>query len=84
MYKRQESISKEKKWTFKPVAKVGDKVKGGDVLGEVQETSAVLQKLLVPPMIEGELTSIASEGEYTVLEAVSYTHLDVYKRQIYC
>lgn len=65
------SISKEKKWTFKPVAKVGDKVKGGDVLGEVQETSAVLQKILVPPTIEGELKSLASEGEYTVLEDIA-------------
>ena len=64
-------ISKEKKWTFKPVAKVGDKVKGGDVLGEVQETSAVLQKILVPPTIEGELKSIVSEGEYTVLDDVA-------------
>lgn len=71
-----ESISKEKKWTFKPVAKVGDKVKGGDVLGEVQETSAVLQKILVPPMIEGELTSIASEGEYTVLEDIAEVATD--------
>ena len=71
-----EAISKEKKWTFKPVAKVGDKVKGGDVLGEVQETSAVLQKILVPPMIEGELTSIASEGEYTVLEDIAEVATD--------
>lgn len=70
------SISKEKKWTFKPVAKVGDKVKGGDVLGEVQETSAVLQKILVPPTIEGELKSLASEGEYTVLEDIASVETD--------
>ena len=56
------SVDKEKKWAFKAVAKVGDKVKGGDVLGEVQETSAVLQKILVPPMIEGTIKSIVSEG----------------------
>ena len=72
----QNLSDKEKKWTFKPVAKVGDKVKGGDVLGEVQETSAVLQKILVPPMIEGELTSIASEGEYTVLEDIAEVATD--------
>ena len=53
-----DSIDKEKKWTFEPVAKVGDKVVGGDVLGQVQETSAVLQKIMVPPMIEGTIKSI--------------------------
>ena len=66
-----DSINKEKKWAFKPVAKVGDKVKGGDVLGEVQETTAVLHKIMVPPTMEGEVTEIAAEGEYTVLEDIA-------------
>ena len=65
------SINKDKKWTFKPLAKVGDKVKGGDVLGEVQETSAVLQKILLPPTIEGTLKSIVSGGEFTVVEDIA-------------
>ena len=60
-----DSVNKEKKWTFKPVAKVGDVLKGGDVLGEVQETTAVLHKIMVPPTLEGEVTEIAAEGEYT-------------------
>ena len=66
-----DSVDKEKKWTFKPVAKVGDKVKGGDVLGEVQETTAVLHKIMVPPTLEGEVTEIAAEGEYTILEDIA-------------
>lgn len=65
------SIDKEKKWTFKPVAKVGDKVQGGDILGEVQETSAVLQKILLPPTIEGTVKSIVSSGEFTVEEDIA-------------
>ena len=66
-----DSVNKEKKWTFKPVAKVGDVLKGGDVLGEVQETTAVLHKIMVPPTLEGEVTEIAAEGEYTVLEDIA-------------
>ena len=42
-------LNREKKWEFVPVAKVGDKVIGGDVLGTVQETPAVVQKIMVPP-----------------------------------
>ncbi|MDR0913172.1 MAG: ATP synthase subunit A, partial [Methanobrevibacter sp.] len=65
------SLDKDKKWTFKPIAKVGDTVKGGDVLGEVQETSAVLQKIMVPPTFEGKITSIVSQGEYTVTDDIA-------------
>ncbi len=65
------SLPKDKKWTFKPVAKVGQKVLGGDVLGEVQETSAVLQKILVPPMMEGTIKTIVAEGEYTVVDDIA-------------
>jgi V/A-type H+-transporting ATPase subunit A len=70
------SIDKDKKWTFKPLAKIGDKVKGGDVLGEVQETSAVLQKILLPPTIEGTLKSIVSGGEFTVEEDIAEIETD--------
>ena len=31
-------LNQEKKWAFVPVAKVGDEVSGGDVIGTVQET----------------------------------------------
>ncbi|WP_409199754.1 ATP synthase subunit A [Methanobrevibacter sp. DSM 116169] len=65
------AVDKDKKWTFKPVAKVGDIVKTGDVLGEVQETTAVLQKILVPPSFDGKIKSIVSEGEFTVLEDIA-------------
>ena len=66
-----DSINKEKKWAFKPVAKVGDVLQAGDVLGEVQETTAVLHKIMVPPAMEGEVTEIAAEGEYTVLDDIA-------------
>ena len=65
------SISRDKKWTFKPVAKAGDKVVGGDVLGEVEETSAVIQKIMVPPTMEGTLKTVAAAGEYTITEDIA-------------
>ena len=65
------SLPKDKKWTFKPLATAGDKVQGGDIIGEVQETSAVLQKIMIPPTISGTLKTIASPGEYTVTEDIA-------------
>ena len=65
------SLNREKKWHFVPVAKTGDKVCAGDVLGTVQETKVVNHKILVPYGIEGEITNIVGEGDYTVDSVVA-------------
>ncbi len=65
------SLDKEKKWTFNPILTAGSEVKGGDILGEVQETSAIQQKIMVPPKVEGKLISIVSKGDYTVEEEIA-------------
>lgn len=64
------SLSREKKWQFTPLLKNGDKVKGGDILGTVQETDVVLHKILVPARVEGVIKSI-SAGDFTVDETVA-------------
>jgi V/A-type H+-transporting ATPase subunit A len=64
------SLSREKKWYFTPLKKVGDSVKAGDIIGTVQETTVVLHKIMVPFGVEGTITSI-NKGEYTVVETVA-------------
>ncbi|MBQ4362350.1 MAG: V-type ATP synthase subunit A [Lachnospiraceae bacterium] len=64
------SLDREKKWTFVPTAEVGTKVIAGDIIGTVQETEVVTQKIMVPYGIEGELTSITA-GDYTVEEVIA-------------
>jgi len=63
-------LSREKKWHFVPKVEVGDKVVGGDVIGEVQETTLVTHRIMVPPNMEGKITEI-SEGDYTVEDTVA-------------
>jgi V/A-type H+-transporting ATPase subunit A len=63
------SIDREKKWLFVPTAKVGDHVAAGDILGTVQETTALLHKIMVPRGTEGTIKKINS-GEFTVEETV--------------
>jgi V/A-type H+-transporting ATPase subunit A len=65
------SLSKDKKWKFNPIAQAGQKVQGGDVIGEVQETSSVVQKIMIPPTMAGTLKSIVATGEYTVVEDIA-------------
>ncbi len=64
------SLKRDKKWKFEPQAVVGGKVTGGDIIGVVQETDVVQQKIMVPVGIEGTLTYI-SPGEYTVTDTVA-------------
>ena len=64
------SLDREKKWHFVPVLKAGDSVSAGDVIGTVQETDVVTQKIMVPFGIVGEIKSI-TEGNYTVTETVA-------------
>ena len=59
------SLSREKRWHFTPSMQAGDAVRGGDVLGTVQETPVVLHKILAPNGIVGTVADLA-EGDYTV------------------
>ena len=52
------ALSRKKKWKFIPKKKKGDMVTGGDILGEVGETSLVVHKIMVPPDIEGTIEEI--------------------------
>ena len=54
------ALNRSKKWDFVPTVKVGDSVAGGDVIGTVQETSAILHKILVPIGKEGVVKSLKS------------------------
>ena len=63
------SLDRERLWVFTPVAKVGDEVSAGDVLGTVQETAVVLHKIMVPYGVEGTIKEIKS-GEFNVTETV--------------
>ena len=64
------SLKRDKKWTFEPLMKAGDHVTGGDIIGIVQETEVVQQRVMIPVGIEGTLTSIEA-GEFTVLDNVA-------------
>src|SRR3990167_2568591 len=45
-------LDETKKWDFKATVKVGDRVKGGAILGEVQETESMKHYVMLPPGIE--------------------------------
>lgn len=64
------SLNREKKWEFKPTVKIGDKVEPGYVIGTVQETPVVEQRIMVPVGVEGTIKDIKA-GEFTVTDTVA-------------
>ena len=70
-----DALDHEKLWEFVPVAKVGDELTGGDVLGTVQETEAVLHKIMVPPGVSGRLTWIHA-GQANIVQPIAHLEQD--------
>lgn len=62
-------LDHSKKWDFTPVAKEGDIVSSGEVLGTVQE-GPMLHKIMVPIGMKGKVDSIKS-GSFTIDETVA-------------
>jgi V/A-type H+-transporting ATPase subunit A len=65
-------LNEEKLWSFKPLAKKGDKVSAGAWLGEVDENFQP-HKIMLPFKMEGEYTvkSVAAEGEYNIYDIMA-------------
>ena len=74
------ALDRDKKWDFVAVAKVGDEVSAGEVLGTVEETIAVTQRIMVPYKVSGKVKSIES-GSFTVDETVAVIE-DAYGKDI--
>ena len=75
------SLNHEKKWHFTPTVKQGDKVVSGDVIGTVQETHAVLHKIMVPNKVNGTIKNI-KQGDFTIDEIVAVVETEKGEQQI--
>ncbi|MEW6244561.1 MAG: V-type ATP synthase subunit A [Bacillota bacterium] len=74
-------LDREKEWDFVPVAEVGMTVKGGDILGTVQETVLVTHKVMVPPGVSGKLVWI-HKGPATVTRTIAVVESEGKKTEI--
>jgi len=68
---RFDPINREKKWKYTPKVKVGDAVKGGDILGVAMETDTFEHRVMLNPDDSGTITWVAEAGEYTVNDPIA-------------
>jgi len=64
-----DGLDLERKWEFNAVAKKGDEVSSGQVIGKVQETETIEHRVMVPPNVSGKVKSIKS-GTFNITETV--------------
>ncbi len=65
------SLNREKTWAFTPIATPGTVMSAGDTIGEITEGPFFRHRIMVPPGVHGELSSIVSPGEYTVTDEIA-------------
>ena len=63
------ALDRDRVWHFDATAQRGARVSGGDILGTVNESEALVHKVMVPPGISGTLLSIRS-GDYHVTDKI--------------
>lgn len=63
-----DGVSHKKKWEFKPVVKKGDKITGGQIIGEVKEFDFI-HKIMAPQHAQGTIESIKT-GNFTVEDEI--------------
>lgn len=66
-----DSIDFEKQWHFKPLIKLGEKVSLNTIVGEVQETEVIANRIMNPHKIEGQVSYIADEGDYKAKDVIA-------------
>ena len=69
------ALDEEKVWDFCPGVSVGDEVEAGDILGTVEETAVVTQKIMVPYRVAGRIKRIEG-GPHTIRDVVAVIETD--------
>ena len=69
------AIDRAARWDFRATARKGDRVRGGDFLGYVDETEVVKHWVMVPPKVSGEILELLS-GSYTVTDTIGKIKTD--------
>ena len=67
---RAASLDEEKLWDTKLHVAIGDAVSQGQVLAEVQETSMIQHRVMVPFGVSGTVATVVSDGAYRVVDVI--------------
>ena len=64
-------LNRDKKWKVALKVKQGDYIRGGEIYATLPETAIIEHRLMVPPSLEGEVTKVMPDGEYSLFDTVA-------------
>ena len=65
------ALNEERLWDVTIKVKVGDEIEGGSVYAECPETSAIVHKIMLSPLLCGTVTSVKENGKYRVNDVIA-------------
>lgn len=67
------ALDRNRRWEFKPSAilEPGVPIRGGAILGTVEETPTITHRILAPPDISGRVIDCVGEGEYGLEQVIA-------------
>ncbi len=72
----------KKDWEVKILKNKGDEVNEGDIIAEVQETSSIVHKIMIPPYVKGKIVEIKESGLYKVTDTIAVVDTGKEKKEI--
>ncbi|MDD5778285.1 MAG: ATP synthase subunit A [Candidatus Thermoplasmatota archaeon] len=76
------AVDRKKKWEFTPAVTENDTVRGGDILGTVEETPVVEHRVMVPPDVKEAVVREVKQGDFTVEETIAVLEVNGHKREV--
>ena len=64
------NLDTEKEWEVTPIVNVGDYLEGGMTYATVQETELVMHKIMLNPLLEGEVVEVKDKGTYKLEDCI--------------
>jgi V/A-type H+-transporting ATPase subunit A len=64
-------LDRDKVWQYEPATRTGDEVDAGHLLGSVQESTDLVNRVLVPPGVSGIVEWQAEPGRYSIEQTVA-------------
>jgi len=60
------ALNPDKEWELKVLVEEGDYLESGQIIAEIDETSVIVHKIMVPPGKEGEIIDLVPDGRYSI------------------
>lgn len=74
---RPDAVDMEKEWDVRMTVREGDQVSPCTVIAELEETSLVKHKVMIPPDVSGVIEKAAADGKYNCKDTIAVVRTEL-------